>query len=132
MARMRGTPTNGPYDWWLIAPIRPIAAGSIDRATASASRSNVNAPADRYPRGQVTGSAGAVTSPEPVWGYRDTRRGVRPSSSMLDIVDPLPPGRSLGADRFGVVVRCCAWSERDTHRLTIVGSVLRVEGGNPQ
>ncbi|MBA8962835.1 hypothetical protein JOJ86_006362 [Rhodococcus percolatus] len=50
---MRGTPTRGPYDWWLISDIQSAEVGSWARTQDSASTSKVKAAAAVWPCGQV-------------------------------------------------------------------------------
>src|SRR5690349_11290522 len=52
MRSSRGTPTLGPYAWWLMVDSRPAYAGSTARMADSASTSKVRAKAARFPSGQ--------------------------------------------------------------------------------
>src|SRR5215475_11809946 len=69
-ARIRGTPTSGPYDWWLMGVIRLMAEISVVSMGASASMSKVRHAAALTPAGQVTGAGAAalLTRSAPVAG----------------------------------------------------------------
>src|SRR5215831_1303808 len=69
-ARIRGTPTSGPYDWWLMGVIRSMAEMSVVSMGASASMSKVRHAAALTPAGQVTGTGAAalLTRSAPVAG----------------------------------------------------------------
>src|SRR6266702_1916083 len=60
MDRIRGTPTSGPYAWWLIGVIRVTDEMSAVSIGASASMSKVRQAAAVTPRGQRTGAGGTA------------------------------------------------------------------------
>ena len=69
---MRGTPTRGPYAWWLIGDIRPMDERSAVSTADSASMSKVRQAAALFPAGHATGAGGVALLLSSVSGKRSS------------------------------------------------------------
>src|SRR5215471_1302430 len=87
-ARIRGTPTSGPYDWWLMGVIRLMAEMSVVSMGASASMSKVRHAAALTPAGHVTGAGAAAlltrSAPAAGWGLARSALVIRASGRARD------------------------------------------------
>src|SRR5262249_48294585 len=72
-ARIRGTPTSGPYDWWLMGVIRLMAEMSVVSMGASASMSKVRQGAAGAPPGAGAGGGGGGPAAPPRRGAGGAR-----------------------------------------------------------
>src|SRR6266516_1135144 len=84
-ARIRGTPTSGPYDWWLMGVIRLMAEMSAVSMGASASMSKVRQAAAVTPGGHAIGAGGTALLASPEAGWRGSTWVTGGSSAVVAV-----------------------------------------------